>query len=87
MSSAICGGGTWGRGLFCCPVCKARRRGLFRLVFGGYGSDHLCGGCGTRWSDGEVTRPSKREAERNRALVRAEWPNAPAWRDMREAIL
>ena len=88
MNGAICGGGEWGRGVFRCGVCKARRRGLDRLVFGGYSSDHVCGGCGTWWSDGEGRIPTKREAERNRALVSAQWPKARNWRTVsRDVVL
>jgi len=80
VSGAICGGGTWGRGMFHCPFCGGRRRGLQRLVFGGYGSDSVCGGCGAWFSGGEGRKPGKREGARNRGLVKATWPRVRGWR-------
>lgn len=85
---SICGAsGEWGRGLFKCPFCRARRRGLLALVFGGvwgqcvYGANAICGGCGSRFSDGEgrfernVTR-----ADEAIAFVRQRWKTARPWR-------
>jgi hypothetical protein len=87
MTGAICGGGEWGRGVFYCPVCGGRRRGLDRLVFGGYGSDHVCGGCGTWWSAGEIARSTKQQAKRSKELVKAQWPKSRDWRTVsREAL-
>lgn len=80
--SSLCGGsGEWGRGLFKCPFCLERRRGLMALVYGGYGSNAVCGGCGSRFSDGEGRFESNHErAEEGRAFVRETWKRARPWR-------
>lgn len=79
--SALCGGsGEWARIMAVCPFCKARRRGLVALVFGGYGANAICGGCGSFFSDGEgrwgTSARANDEREERLAFVRGRWPEA-----------
>ena len=84
----VCDGGVsrWARTVKRCPVCKGRHRGLKRLAFSGYGSDGVCGGCGTWYFDGAGRRPGKQEGERNRELVRNKWPRAATPREWRGIV-
>lgn len=78
----VCGGACeWGRGVFRCPFCAGRRRGIMALVFGGYGSEGVCGGCGSRFHDGEGRfEGNHARAEAQRARVRVLWRVARPWR-------
>lgn len=77
----ICGGvQEWGRGIFACPFCMERRRGLLALVFDGYGSNAICGGCGSRFYDGEGRFESDvPRADDAIGFVRARWKSARNW--------
>jgi hypothetical protein len=87
--SAICGGGPFSRRVGFCPVCKARRRFVTQHVFGGYGSNCWCGGCGSLWQDLEPrrSRQGKRDMARGRAIVKREWPAARRFRIVLDELL
>ena len=74
----ICGRpSAWARRVTRCPICKRRRRIISALVYGGYGSTMLCGGCGSCNQDLEGWRRlGKRESASNISKVKAEWPRA-----------
>ena len=68
-----CGGGEWRPIRTYCPWCMEERDGIQRIVFGGYGSDAVCGWCGTWYCDGEADLSKRIPAVRrdeNRELVR-----------------
>jgi len=60
-----------------CGYCDAIRRFAYREVFGGYGSDAICGWCGTTWCDGErhPDRLSDSQRQTNRERVAEVWRN------------
>ena len=74
----ICGpGAEWGRTMINCPYCKDVVKALERPVFGGYGADVVCGGCGSKFYDGEgVFEKDGAVAMDNIAFVAEEWPKA-----------
>jgi hypothetical protein len=72
VSGAICGGGVlWAPYTFGCLWCAEPREGIGREVFSGYGSDMICGWCGTWYQDLEMRSwdMPERERDRNREKV------------------
>jgi len=65
----ICGGGEWRLADVQCPFCDDAVPGIAREVFGGYGSDRVCGFCGTWIMDGEYGRISQSERRANIEMV------------------
>lgn len=73
---SICGPGPWRVDPErLCPWCLERRRCLSAPVYGGWcGFDHICGTCGTRWSDDDdrgLRKHTEEEREANIACVAA----------------
>jgi hypothetical protein len=84
MTSLCGGGGRWYRLVRHCPVCKRKRRTLTRIVYSGYGSDGVCGGCGSWFSDGTQAWTNVAIRTKNREMVAREWPTAGKRAEMAE---
>ena len=51
-----------------CPFCDDEVDGIGRIVFDGYGSDRICGFCGTHIQDGEYS-PRQSQASRRKMVA------------------